>query len=257
MSAFETNIATWRFTAIGKHPVAKDFFRIGEAMPYIDELSDWIAAGYKKIMPNRSASPEFCSWRFWLNMSRSQLVCGVIRDSSDSIGRPYPVLIIGSGLAKGWEENWDFLPFAFENTWRQIEYLVTQNFDDLKILDAEICNIKPPTFDWPQLEATRNGLSDTDSPLNPYAAFLDFKELKNLARSMADKSEIHVGLDRETCVDRIIPVSMWHYLFKETTNSAPYAFFVGGTLEKSYLVTYRRKLSSADFIRLWSVSSAG
>lgn len=257
MTAFETGKAVWRFAAIGKHPVAKDFFRIGEVTPCLDDLSDWIDAGYKKIVPVRSIPPEFVSWRFWLNMFRSQLFCGVIRDSSDSIGRPYPVLIIGSGYAGDWEDNWDLLPFAFENTWRQIEYLMTQNFDNLKKLDTEISSIKPPVFDWSKLDATRSGLNEIGSPHNPYASFLDFRELKSLARSMAGKPEIYVGLDRETGVDRIIPVSMWHYLFKKAANAAPYAFFVGGTLKKNCMVTFGRKLSPADFVRLWSPFFAG
>lgn len=248
----------WQWAAFGKHPTAKDYFRLGQETPFVEGLFGWVEKGYQLLTTNENAAPDFCSWRFWVREAgKNSLVCGVVRVSSDSLGRPYPLVIMGSGDLGNWQDNWDLLPFAGERTWRQIEYLGANLFTDFKKLEEEIRTIRPPDANWPEHAEKRKALNRIGSALDPYASFLDIRELKKLAATNTDKSEVFVSLDRGPCDDKIMHVSLWHLLARESIKAVPNAMFMGGTLDKAYLAAIKRPLKPVDFIQLWSVSSPG
>jgi type VI secretion system protein VasJ len=248
----------WQWAAFGKHPAAKDYFQLGEKTPFFEGFFSWIEDGYQLLTTKETSPPDFCSWRFCAKTAgKESLVCGVVRVSSDSFGRPYPLVITGTGSLRNWQDNWDLLPFACEKTWSQIEYLASNLFPDLKKLDEEMHSIRPPHQEWSELKEKRKALNRIGSPSDPYASFLDIRELKRLAVANADKGEMYVSLDRGTCNDKIMRVSLWHLLFRESAAGVPNAVFMGGTLGKAYLALFRRPLKSTDFTQLWSVSSAG
>jgi len=252
------NENNWRWAAFGKHPAAGDYFRLGENTPFCEGLFGWVEDGYQLLTTKGNDLPDFCSWRFWAKEAgKDSLVCGIVRVSSDSFGRPYPLVITGTGTLKNWQDNWDLLPFACENTWRQMEYLASQLFTDFKKLEGEIRTLRSPAVEWTVMASKRKALHEIGSPLDPYASFLDYRVLKKLAATNADKGEVFVSLDRGSCNDKIMHVSLWHVLIKESVKGMPNALFMGGTLEKAYLALYRRPLKSSDFSQLWSVSSAG
>jgi len=249
---------TWQFAAFGKHPVVKDYVKIGENSSFTEGFAEWVENGYGALTSKSKASPEFCSWRFWTKGSgKDSIICGVIRESSDSLGRPYPFFIMGTGMLQGWEDNWDLLPIACENTWVQLEYLATHKFDDVKNIEAEMEKLRPPVGPWSLHSGKKVALNEIGSPLDPYASFIDLNQLNKQAAGLAGKTEIFVSLDRGSCTDKILPVSLWHNIFKDTIKSVPSAMFLGGTLDKSYMAAFKRALSAGDFVQLWSVSSAG
>jgi type VI secretion system protein VasJ len=251
-------IQEWQWAAFGKHPAAKDYFRLGENTPFIEGLYGWVEKGYRILSDDVNASPDFCSWRFCAREAgKDFLVCGVVRLSSDSFGRTYPLVIMGSGALRGWQENWDLLPFACEKTWRQIEYLASNLYSTFNKLEEEIQAIRPPIADWPGLAEKRRDLNAFGSTLDPYASFLDLGELKKLAAAGKGRPEVLVSLDRGPCFDKILHVSLWHLLLKEYLPDFPNVLFMGGTLEKALLVLFQRPLKSTDFTLLWSVSSGG
>jgi len=248
----------WKWAAFGKHPAAKDYFRMGANTPFFDGLFAWIEDGYQLLTRRENTVPDFCSWRFWArDAGKEFLVCGVVRVSSDSFGRPYPLVITGIGSLGNWQDNWDLLPFACEKTWCQIEYLSSNLFPDLKKLEEEIHTIRPPIQSWPELKDKRACLNKIGSISDPYASFLDLKQLKKMAVANAEKGETFVSLDRGPCNDKIMRVSLWHLLFRDSMAGVPNAVFMGGTLEKGYLALYKRPLKSIDFTQLWLVSSVG
>ncbi|WP_298436737.1 type VI secretion system protein TssA [Geobacter sp.] len=248
----------WRWSAFGKHPAAADYFRLGEGSPFVEGLTRWVESGYRLLTGRDNGAAPFCSWRFWARgFGKESLVLGVVRVSSDSMGRPYPLLVMGSGPLEGWEERWDLLPFACEKTWCQIEYLATNTFDDLKKLEAGLRTLRPPAALWEELGERRRGLNRLGSPLDPYASFLDLPELERLAAAHGGKGELHVSLDRGPVDDKIILVSLWHLLAQTAAKGVPNALFMGGTLERSFLAAYRRSLAPGDFLHLWSASEAG
>jgi type VI secretion system protein VasJ len=251
-------VQDWQWAAFGKHPAAKDYFRVGEKTPFIEGLFGWIEKGYRILSDDVNASPDFCSWRFCAREAgRDSLVCGVVRLSSDSFGRAYPLVIMGTGALRCWQENWDLLPFACEKTWRQIEHLAANLYATFNKLEEEIQAIRPPVADWQGLAEKRRELNAFGSPLDPYASFLDLGDLKKLAAAGKGRSEVFVSLDRGPCADKILHVSLWHLLLKEALPAFPNVLFMGGTLDKALLVLFQRPLKSTDFTLLWSVSSGG
>ena len=248
----------WQWAAFGKHPAAKDYFRLGEETPFVEGLFGWVGNGYQILTAKEECASDFCSWRFWAREANKDfLVCGVARVSSDSLGRTYPLVIMGSGPLNNWLENWDLLPFSAERTWRQIEYLAANLFVDLKKLEEEIRTIRPPNVNWPDLIQQRKELNRLESPIDPYASFIDFRELRKISVLHAEKPEVLISLDRGPCVDKTMHVSLWHMLFRESGKSLPNAIFMGGTLEKAYLYVFKRPMKSADFVRLWAATSSG
>ncbi len=252
------NAQNWRWAAFGKHPAAGDYFRLGDDAPFFDGLFSWVEDGYQHLVSRENRDPDFCSWRFWARDSgRESLVFGVVRVSSDSFGRPYPLVITGLGPLDAWQSNWDLLPFSCEKTWLQIEFLSSNLFPDLKKLEEEIRTIRPPVADWNELAAKRKALNECGSPTDPYSSFLDFRELKKLAACNTDRGEVFVSLDRGPCNDKIMGVSLWHFLFRESASAVPNAVFMGGTLEQAYMAFFRRPLKSLDFMQLWMISAIG
>lgn len=249
--------SSWRFFAVGKHPVAKDFLKLGESTPLVNDLSAMLKTAYSTLTSKSNSAPGFSSWRFWSKGSgKDSLICGIVRDSSDKMGRPYPFLIIGSGQLKDWELQWDLLPFACENTWCQFEYLSTQNFDHVKKLEEELANIRPPSGQWSEHSDRRKSLNQIGSPLDPFASFLDLSKLTKQVADLSHQLEYFVSLDRGPCHDKILQVGLWHHLFRVTLKNVPQTVFLGGTLDNAFLIAYSRTLKAKDAVQLWSVPLA-
>jgi len=247
----------WRWAAFGKHPVASDFFGLGEDIPLTKGFSNWIQKGYETLISKKSASAGIYAWRFWVRGSQKEnIACGVIRDSSDSVGRPYPLLIIGTGPLPGWEENWDLLPFACERTWDQIEYLSALVANDFKKLEVEVHHIKSPRPEWPEFILKRRSLEDLWSNSNANNISSNLKNMERQTAGTSDKAELIVRLNEDSLNDQFAQVSLWHYLLKNYMKAAPNAIFMGGTLDRIYLALFRRPLTTADFVQLWSIPAA-
>jgi type VI secretion system protein VasJ len=245
----------WRWAAFGKHPVARDFFRVGPDFPLIKGFSDWVENGYQILTSKKKTFHGLCSWRFWARGSQKEsLACGLVKDSSDSLGRPYPLLIMGIGPLNGWEDHWDLLPFACERTWDQIEYLSAQMFNDFKIFESEINKLRPPLPEWSEFIMKRGDLKELGLISNSHKTTQNLGDLKKQALSLSEKTESFIGLDQGMSNDQFTSVSFWHLLFKNEVKVIPNVFFMGGTLEKAYLAVFRRPLMPTDFIQLWSIS---
>lgn len=234
---------SWSWGAYGKHPIARDFFRVGEDFPLIRSFSGWVEDGYNKLTPRGKNDLSHNSWRFWAKgQAKDTLVCGLIRDSGDSVGRHYPLLIMGTGSLKGWEEQWDLIPFACEKTWGQIEYISAQSFNDLKKLETEIQNIRPPFSEWQELRSKRE---QGPFPGNP-------GELKITEMLKQGNAESFVPLDQNAHHDHNALISYCHFFIKSSAKAAPNAVFMGGTFGRAFLVFYKRPLMPADFEKLWT-----
>ena len=158
---------SWNWAAVGKHPALKDYFTLGVLRQVGQGFREWVQAGYERASAREGgASRGFYSWRFWMKDPRKGfLACGLLRDSSDSLGRPYPLLIIGSGSLQGWEERWDLLPLACERSWEQMESISTRTFFDFNQLQEEVRRIKPPRPQWSKfLEVQQESPATGKSP---------------------------------------------------------------------------------------------
>jgi type VI secretion system protein VasJ len=216
----------------------------------LNSFSEWIESGYEKVASKNNPANMRCSWRFWTREARREnVVCGVLRDSTDSFGRPYPLLIMGTGPLTGWVNEWDLVPLACENTWGQIEYLSTKTFSDLKRLEEEVQNIRLPSAEWSELSKRRESFKGLTSP--------ELSQLNGQASSLSESMERFICLDQGLSHDQFELIGLCHLLVKARTEIVPNVIFMGGTLEKTYCAFFRRPLTPSDFIQLWSVPAEG
>jgi len=245
----------WHWIAYGKHPVAGDFFGLGEKAGILHAFSDWMEKGYHALAAQRPFPATLFSWRFWAKGSGKQsLVCGLVKDSTDRVGRPYPLLIAGTGPLKGWQERWDLLPFACERSWNQIESLSIRRFQDLKQLQEEIRKIRGPAPQWPEYDAERKNLEKSELISGSGVSSWEPHDFGTLEAGLREEKEIMVYLDEKYPHDQLTLSCLYHSAFKARSPVLPNAVFMGGTLETTYLAVFQRPLTSADFVKLWSPS---
>ncbi|MBW2318628.1 MAG: DUF2094 domain-containing protein [Deltaproteobacteria bacterium] len=237
---------SWQWTAYGKHPAARDYFVVGRSMPMAKAFSDWVDKGYQILASKRSSSFG-CSFRFWARGAKKEtLVLGIGKDSSDSVGRPYPLLIMGTGPLEGWTEQWELLPLAFEKTWSQMEYLSARRFSNFKEFEVGIQMLKSPLSHWSEFDSESLNLTDGD-----------FEGLEKKVASLSKEKAFLVGLDGEGIDDVSLASQLWHSLLKKHNRDIPHAVFVGGTTDEVSLGVYRRALNSRDFVELWTGDRIG
>lgn len=242
---------SWNWGAFGKHPVGRDYFRVGPNDPFLQAFSDWVENGYRRLNPEHVSHPVFYSWRFWAKgPKKGSVVCGVGRDSSDSLGRPYPFLIMGKGPLEDWENHWELLPLAMEKTWAQIEHLASGRFADFKQMEDQVRSIKPPGPNWKDMETLRGASGDPVSDRSQW----DMGDMVKRIEGLRETPEVFIPLKRGRSDDPFDLVSLLHSLVKKAhKGTVPNSIFMGGVPENTYLAVFMRPLAPTDFVHLWSV----
>jgi len=231
----------WQWTARGKHPSIKDYFSIGQSFPLAKAFSEWMERGFEGIDWGSASGFSLSSWRFWTREARrDHISCGILRDSADAMGRRYPLLVMGSGPLSDWEMNWDLIPFACEGVWTNIELLSTKALADLKALEAEVDNVKPPAAEWDALSRKREDFKD-----------LPVEALKERLRHLPENDPL-LCLDGQP-YDHFDLMGLCHHLEKAAIMSPPNVVFMGGTVSHTYFAPFRRALSTSDFVNMWKV----
>ena len=241
----------WSWNACGKHPVVKDFICLGRTFPLSISMAEWVDKGYSTLKGSLKAGRQPRFWRFWARgTTNGELACGVLRDSSDSIGREYPFLVMGSGRISAWEENWDLIHGACEGVWSRIEYLCTRNPADLAGLERELAATRPPEPDWRNYRTTQEaGMKALQQP--PTAKLMDARHT-----SVRKEQELRVELNRNT-PDHLILVSHLLSRIRADGKGVPNAVFTGGTFDDTSLLMYWRPLVVEDFTALWKLGKGG
>ena len=213
---------SWKWGAYGKHPVVKDYIRVGEESPLLNIFSRWIEAGYAAVSQTGTSH----SWRFFAKgLQGSEVVCGLVRDSRDGVGRAFPLLILGSGALEIWEARWPGIPDACEACWQRMEYLSTQRMYDLAELKGALARLPSPV--WSEHESPVEPAHDLP-PMEGGAVFLPLPE---------------TGDQRARIVQLLAG-------FK-AMGANPEAVFIGGRMEKPVIAIFTRGLFAEDFGRLW------
>jgi type VI secretion system ImpM family protein len=230
----------WSWNAVGKHPAAADYINVRSGPSILDAVADWMTKGYDARQGNEGAARGPYSWRFWLRGARKgSLICGLGRDSSDRIGRPYPLFIVGEGPLKQWERRWPLLPALLAKTWGRIERIASQRYETLPDLTEAVRQLASP---------------QTDGAAEPPAAATIAPE-----RLDACRTELHqtgrtmIALNDAAGPDPVTTALAWHGFLKVCCPDIPRAVFLGGNPYHVYLAVIQHPLGTADFVRLWSV----
>ncbi len=231
----------WRWKAVGKHPAAADYINIHDGTPLMEAVADWITKGYNELQNSASASPGYHSWRFWLRgTQKGSLICGVGRDSSDRIGRPFPILIIGEGQLKGWEKKWTLLPTFLSKPWMRMERIAANRYEELQALANDLQQLTPPRLE----EAFEPG---------PVDAAIENGQLTACQAELQQGGRSMIPLHNSPNGDVDMLAAQWHALLSRCCPEIPRAIFLGGSSQSSYLSVIRQPLSTTDFVKLWSV----
>ncbi|MFH1146598.1 MAG: TagF domain-containing protein [Pseudomonadota bacterium] len=237
----------WKWTAMGKHPSAPDFFNLGLSGPLSDGFYTWVRNGYGLLDLERGEQKAHF-WRFWSRGSKKEeLACGLLRDSTDRIGRPYPLLLMGIGLLNGWEEFWDLLPLACEGPWHQMESISNRSFPDLKDVEVALGKMRGPRPDWEELTSAGRA---TESRLGELC---NVREFEGGVSDLRTRGDFFIRLDQNGCEDYLTACSIRHSLLKNRFGYDPKTVFMGGSSTEVYLAVFGRPLAAQDFVRLWSV----
>ena len=242
----------WLWAAHGKHPSAKDYFSIGRQFPLASDFSEWIRRSYPPLAERGKQAIRGYSWRFWARgRGRDELACGLLRDSSDSFGRPYPLLIIGTGALPSWEEHWEMLPMVCERVWCRIELVSARGFCALSGIEEEIGKTRSPDPLWPDPGFIPGG-TEGEAPtarISPPA----LERLSEAARNLSVEEMGSIVLGSDGSYDSHLLVMHLNSVLKSTLDKAPNTLFIGGTNNESSLVFFRRPMRPVDFLTLWGI----
>jgi type VI secretion system protein VasJ len=250
---------SWHWNGFGKHPATKDYFSVGTDHLLFRAMADWVKSGYDRLGTDTIGydSENSRAYRFWgRGPKRHSVSVGILKDSCDLIGRPYPLLLVGTGVLDRWEAHWDLLPFAFESTWGHLEYIAAKRLQSVEDLTSELDFCKAPEPDWTrfmkerQLSSERGGYPENPPPL-------DIHNIEKGMLSLEKNAEVVWPLDSAGGGTSPSIVKAWHYFLKARFGEIPHTVFLGGFPNRDHIAVFRRPLNATDFIRLWSPGHPG
>jgi type VI secretion system protein VasJ len=245
----------WRFAAFGKHPGAKDYVRLGSTTPLLTGIADWVDKGYAGVEGKKKGMADAAAWRFWSKGSGpGALVCGVVRDSADGLGRPYPLLVLGTGPLREWEGNWDLLPYACLPLWQRIEYLGAQRYEEIGRFESAIRGLHPPVPEWADFSGRRDREASVPDVRSGNAG-PGVASNNEGGDALPGESSRFIRLDGGAGGDPFRAAVGWQSRLRGEDAEAPNAVFFGGTFSRAYLGVFRKRLSTPDFARIWNVTA--
>lgn len=237
MLGFKLKPTDWQWAAHGKIPAARDFFTVGTESPVFKAFFGWLDTGCQQFN-DRDPLEKNRSWRFWVKgPKKHQLLCGIIKNSSDKIGRPYPLMLIGSGSLKNWEKQWDTIPAACEGLWSELEYLTTKRYDGLEQLNADLRLLKP-----------------RDQAAGQQVPEMECRELSGnpaWIKRLKNEHQLAIPLTAEL-TDLETAIRCFHVYLKNNWQEIPGSVFLGGQPENPLFVVFNKGLTTDDFLKLWS-----
>jgi len=240
----------WLWAAHGKHPSAKDFFSVGRGFPLSSDFSEWIKKGYPPLAERGKQAFSGFSWRFWARgRGKGELACGLLRDSHDSFGRPYPLLVIGTGPLPSWEEHWEILPSVCEKVWCRIEFVSSRGFSTVGGFEEEIGKTRPPDPTWSDLGSMADGTKAVMPTSGVFSQTLE--RFADEAGKLSREEMGVISLGSDGSCDSHLLVMHLNSIMKKNLDMAPNTLFIGGTNNESSLIFFRRPMRPSDFLTLW------
>ncbi len=241
---------SWDWAVFGKHPVAKDYFQMNLVSPMASAFASWVDAGFRQLAEDDRRN-TVCSWRFWAKgQKKGTVICGLGKSSSDSIGRPYPMMIIGEGGLDKWEKAWQMMLIGLRQTWETIEYTTTRRLRNLEQLETQLSRLPSPRKQW-----QRTIRMDTKSLVadpQEWDKKIILSDVRKKVSLLEIDGQLIIPLDGQESSDPFQLASAWHVALKHCDAPIPNTVFMGGRPEKNVLALFTRPLIADDFSVLWS-----
>ena len=241
----------WYWHAGGKHIIVKDYFGLKSDLPLFSSLLNWMTKGYESCVRSfqKEEIQESRSFRFCARGAKPQeIVFGIILDSTDGVGRSFPLLIAGTGGLEDWRDHWDLLPYACEASWGQMDYLIARNFASLDQFNASIKGLSPPLEDWETLRLKRKQSLHNGGK--------EYSTAISMALKMVKEKEFPVDNNRSFSIS----LGSSHFSISDLGTrekkmqvhlEAPQCFFAGGVQQEQKLSVFFRKVDTDDFKTIW------
>lgn len=237
----------WGWSAVGKHPAAKDFLSLGQDHALLAAFARTVNKAHRRVV-GRTRSPGLLgSWDFWSAGAEGDfLVCGRVSGSTDSLGRPYPFLVLGYGIVRDWATDWDLLPLVLDRTWAGMAGLSRNSFESVKTLSDALAALPPPSGDLSDLAGIQRQVIEQ--------AIRDFgsaeKDMRRQTMAFEARRDISLtipgGLEHSG-------ICYWHYMIKRyvASHPTPRAVFFGGGETDKELHLFKRPVGHGDLAGLW------
>ncbi len=219
----------------------EDFVWAGTQTPLFQRFTKWVDNGFSRLNADSTLRSRHCSWRFWTRGMDHQVVCGLIRNSSDIHGRSFPLLYIGAGELKEWVNNCSMLPFAFESIWKSFEYIASARFDTIGQLNNSLQLLHQPLPEWRKYQQR-------------------IYDAANLAKT-ARCEEAIAGRKRLMTIDCQQPENLpydWQFcksVMSQNDDQAPTAVFIGEVNQSVAVAIISNTLIPDDFVWLWKLNA--
>jgi len=236
----------WTWYCCGKHPVAADFFQIGEASALAEHFNRWVQKGYEQVLKSRQKGAGLFSWRFWTQgFKGDELVLGLIRDSGDNRGRPFPILFLGSGPLTSWARSWELLPLICDQVWSHVEHLAVKRLESFQELKNEVERIRPPLSQWAVARAAYTRALESEAG----------ERIQGEGQEEPPDSEtLHFQIRLSEDDSSAVLLTSCHSRLKRIRSGAvPQAVFMGGGEGLMHVKGYFRSLKPTDYVTLWSL----
>ena len=247
---------------MGKHPAAPDFLKLGvvdkrgAADPLLASFSRWLDNGYSRYGGRSRDDGPYYSWRFFARGPHDGFICGILKQSRDRVGRPYPLMILGSGMVSGWRRNWRYLPYACEHTWNEMEWIGRDEPYGLEAFRESLRRIEPPVDCWETVRKQHAVLNRKSTPgTHAYTPSPCLGVRLNALFSpylREDRFTLKIG----GAIQDGAPYVLTHIFsfISDRTPDPPAAAFFNGPPDSLWLAYSHRQLSSAVFRQVWCLA---
>lgn len=138
-------MADIRWFIFGKHPAFADYLNFGCASHLSSTFSNWVRQGFERHVSEGGSSRQPCAYRFWAKADdKHGLVIGILKSSADSMGRPFPLLLLGTVSLKGWKDQWQMLAEYLEIPWSGMEIIANTTYEKPPMLIQDLSEINLP-----------------------------------------------------------------------------------------------------------------
>jgi hypothetical protein len=143
-------MADIRWFLSGKHPMFADYLSLGSPSPLALTFNKWVVQGFERFIGTGGLPRQDCSYRFWGRTGAPHgLVLGLLKESWDRVGRPFPLLILGTSSLPGWQQHWLMLTSHLEDIWSRLEEIAGGMYDRPAAMEGDLTRITLPALAKP------------------------------------------------------------------------------------------------------------
>lgn len=246
----------WAWTVYGKHPSTKDYITMGREGAFSAALSGWIDKGFR-TMERGMVKGRKLSWRFTTSTAGGNLVCGVLKNSHDSMGRTFPLLVMGSGHMNSWTDNWNYIPFACEQVWTRAEHIGSENSCSIDELEELLAKIGKPDEHYENYRDQMSRLKDmylkNSAPVFNNALNNKLNNIDGILRNDCFLFDFgNIGMNS---LMSLFSVTRLLNVVKNRAPKPPSMVFWGGTEDNSWICLLNRPLKNEDFQMIWTIDT--